>query len=498
MVEFNETPDTLLDPGNTAEFDNRRAVSGPQSMPYTVLVVGQRMASGSVAALVAKRVTAIEQAEAYWGANAQITAMLRAFLANNDFTEVVGVALDDDAAAAPAAGSVTFGGPATASGTLYLYIAGRRCKVGVTAGQTAASIATAVAAAVTADTRMPVAAVVDGVDTTKVNLTARNEGETGNGIDVRLNYYDGEALPAGVTVTFSEGAGIVDGGPNPPWEWAAATAANVAYYGNIDQARPFKTLPLLGILAPKESAGMLLAGGTGNPDLAPVWAALGDTHYHVAVTPYTDAANLVSLETELLDRFGPLRQIEGVAFAAAYGDLSALGTLGDSRNSQFVSIMDATGGRTKQERNLLNYDGISTHEVGADGTVRIKLLVTTYKTNAAGAADRSYLKVNTMLTLGYLRWDWRGYIDRKYPRHKLAGDRYRGKNAMTPKTAKAEAVAWFRGMEEDKGLVEDLGQFGADLVAEIHAGNTDRLDMLLAPNLVNQFEQLATVIQFRL
>ncbi len=420
-IAFNETPNAWREPGTTVEIDNSRAVSGPSQMPYTCLVVGQRRSSGSVAALVAKRFTSPAQAEAYWGVDAEITSAARAWLANNDVTEVIGIALDDDAAAAPATGSFTLGGSPTASGTLYLYIAGRRVKVSAAAGQSAASVATAVVAAITADTRMPVTAAVDGADTAKVNLTAKNEGELGNSIDVRINYYDGEALPAGLTVTFP-GSGFVDGSPTPPWEWAAANAATVAYYGNIDQARPFKTLLLKGVLAPKVSPGMRLSGGTANPDIADLIAVLGDVHFHVITTPYLDAANLTALEAELLSRFGPLRMVEGSAITAAYGDLSALGTLGDSRNSAWLSIMDASGGRTKQERNLLNFDGISTHDVDASGQVRIKQMVTTYKTNAAGADDISYLKLNTMLTLGYLRYDWRNYMDRKYPRHKLRGD----------------------------------------------------------------------------
>lgn len=41
------------------------------------------------------------------------------------------------------------------------------------------------------------------------------------------------------------------GFPNSPWAVAASAAANVMRYGNIDPARPFQTLPLAGILAPR-------------------------------------------------------------------------------------------------------------------------------------------------------------------------------------------------------------------------------------------------------
>lgn len=39
--------------------------------------------------------------------------------------------------------------------------------------------------------------------------------------------------------------------PNAPWEVAASVAANAMNYGNIDPARPFQTLPMVGIKPPR-------------------------------------------------------------------------------------------------------------------------------------------------------------------------------------------------------------------------------------------------------
>jgi phage tail sheath gpL-like len=38
--------------------------------------------------------------------------------------------------------------------------------------------------------------------------------------------------------------------PTPPAEWAAAYGGQIAFYGAIDPARPFQTLPLTGVMAP--------------------------------------------------------------------------------------------------------------------------------------------------------------------------------------------------------------------------------------------------------
>ena len=136
----------------------------------------------------------------------------------------------------------------------------------------------------------------------------------------------------------------------------------------------------------------------------------------------------------------------------------------------------------------------------AGGTVTIERMVTNYLTTSTGAADTSYQDVNTLLTLSYLRYDFRSRILRKYPRHKLAGDTENiapGQAIMTPKQGRAEAVAAFQDWQE-LGLVEDIAKFKAGLVCERNADDVNRLDWLITPDLVNQFRVAAVQIQFRL
>ncbi|MBO6771760.1 MULTISPECIES: phage tail sheath subtilisin-like domain-containing protein [unclassified Thalassospira] len=478
-ISFDSIPTNLRVPFVYAEFDNTNAVSGPALMPYRNLVIGQRIASGQpVAALTPIRVTSPAQAKNYFGAGSMLAQMLERQLQNNSVTETWAIALDDDAAAQAATGALTVGGTVSA-GVIYLYIGGRRVKVGVSGDDALSDIASNIVDAITANTDLSVSAAVDGVTAEKVNLTARNKGVAGNDLDIRVNYYDGESLPEGLTLTITA-----------------------------------------------------MSGGQANPDIEDVWAAIGDEHYNVITNPYTDAANLTALETELVDRWGPLRMIEAMAFSAATGTHSALGTLGDSRNSPHVSIMNGAGSPsptweiaaavagkvsyyanidparpfqtltldgilppktqdrfTLQENNLLLFDGISTFMVDDGGLVRIQRLITTYKTNPQGAEDISYLDVNTPLTLGYLRYDFRNYILRKYPRHKLGNDSTNygaGQAIMTPKLGKAEAIARFRVWEE-QGLVENIDQFKNDLICERNESDPNRLDWYLPPDLMNQF-----------
>ncbi len=499
-ISFNEIPDTVRTPFVYVEFDPSKAMQGATQQPYKCLVIGQRLASGSVAALVPTRVTSAAQAKSYFGQGSMLARMLEAQLEGNSWTETFAIALDDAAAGVAATGSMTFGGAVTASGTLCLYVGGRRVRVGVLAKADPADIATAVAAAINAEADMPVNAAVDGETSEKINLTAKHAGEVGNSIDVRLNYFDGEELPAGLTVIFSPDTGT-DGMPTPPEEVAAAVAGVAAYYGNNDPARPFQTLTLDALMPPRaDQSGMRLAGGTGNPEISGIWGQLGEDQYNILAMPYTDTSNLEDIKDELSDRWGPIRQNEGIVFTAAYGTHSELGTLGDSHNSQLLSIVSCGGPFTKQERNLLLYDGISTTITNDDADEMVERLITTYKTNEWGAEDTAYLDVNTILTLGYLRYDFRAYIARKYPRYKLADDGTkfgRGQAIVTPKLVKAECYAWFR-MMEFRGLVENFDQFKADLIVSRNADDACRLDIYLPPDVINQLRVVAVQIGFRL
>jgi len=491
-ISFNTIPGpgSLRKPGVYSEIDNSAAVRGPQSVTYRRLIIGQRLTSGTALANSLSRVTSAAQADTLFGAGSMLAGMVRAALAQDSYTELQVLAVDDSAAGVAAAGSITVSGPATASGTIRLMVGGRRVDVGVTSGDTAAAIATAMASAINAASDVPATAAVDGVNTAKVNVTARHKGEVGNGIDVRANYYAGQELPAGVTLTIAA-----------------------------------------------------MSGGSGNPDLTTALATIGAEWFQTWAIPYTDAATLATIKTELADRFAWDREIEGHAFAAARGTVSSLGALGDSHNSPHLTIVMANDEPmpayekaaetmalaayyaaidparplqnlayswclspaakdrfTNEERNLLLFDGIATTRVNTDGTMVAERLITTYKTNTAGASDTSYLDVETMLTLMFIRHDWRDYILRKYPRHKLAADGTRygaGQAVVTPVVMKAEAIAKFREWE-DIALVENIDDFKANLIAERNASDPNRLDVLMPPDLVNQLRIVANKIQFRL
>lgn len=487
-MNFNQIPNDRLTPFAYVEFDNSRAVQGPGILTYVFLIIGQRISSGSIAAEVPKLVSSVAQAEDYWGRGSQIADMFRAFKQNNESGEVWGVALDDSGAAASA--DFAFSGTATEAGEVVAYFGGHRVAVTVEDGDTAANIVTNMLAELADSDHDMIPANFSGNSGT-LHVVQKNAGDVGNDFDCRLNYYDGEALPAGISCSI--------------------TASH---------------------------------GGSGAPDIQDALDAIGDTQYHVIIHPYTNSANLEALEAELEDRWGPLNQNDGMAVTFKKDSYADLVTLGSSRNSAHSIIVgdneiptspwavaaavgavfgynaqidparpfqtlrlygvlqpETTDKLTSTERNILLRNGIATlmHD-RSGGVVRIERLVTTYQLNPFGTADTSYRDATTVKTLSYLRWDWRNFLLNKYPRHKLADDgtRYaQGQAIMTPKLAKSEAILKFTQWES-LGLVEGLAQFKRDLVVERNEQDPNRLDILLPTDLVNQLIISGTQIQFLL
>ena len=485
-ISFNNIPSNLRVPGTFIEFDN--SLAGNASIAFKILVIGQRLAAGTVGEGVPTLVTSVEQGETFFGRGSMLAEQIKALKDANQFIETWAIALDEDGAGAAASGNITVTGAATANGTLALHIGGQKVNVAVSNADTQDGIAAAIVAAVNANTALPVSAAVNGLNTNQADLTCKWNGETGNDIDVRINYY-GELTPPGIALTISA-----------------------------------------------------VANGTTNPDISTAIVAMGDEWFNWLVMPFTDTANLVALETELDDRWGPLRQIGARAFCAFSGTLSSASTFGNARNNPHVTCMATNTSPTppyiwaavnsvvaaaalsidparplktlklsgvlspaiearwtNAERNTLLFDGMATYVTNADGSISIERQITMYQLNAAGLADDSYLDINTPETLERYRFEQRALFSQKYPRHKLAEDTARvgaGQDVMQPKIAVVELLALYREME-DKGWVQKYDDYKASLIVLIDADDKSRLNVQDSPTLVGQHQLQAHKTQFQ-
>lgn len=489
-ISFLQVPIGVKVPGNYVEFDTSKAQQGLSLQPYNALVIGQKLADGTKAAGQVDLVTSSSQAREFYGKGSMLYHMLKTFIDENGGLNLLSaISLEDDGAAVKASGSYEILTAPTAAGTLSLMIGGRRYRVAVLATDTEAEIITKLVAEIQADEDRFVDAAVDGGNADLANFTARNGGVVGNDLDIRENYFSDEELPAGITSTITA-----------------------------------------------------MSGGSANPDIASVITAMGETQYNVVVMPYSDTANLLLMQTELQDRWGPIRQIDGHLVVCRKESFAAHATFLQSRNNEQETVMNIAGptpsfmwaanigaqvarfgqqdpARPFQtlplsqvlapaeselfdfgERDQLLKAGSSTYVVDGSNIVRIERLRTTRVENEFGALDEALADLNPKLTLSYIRFDYRTMLSLKYPRHKLADDGTRfgpGQAIVTPKILRTEAVARFRLWEEN-GLVEGGDQFKRDLIIQRSNTDVNRADHLLSPDLINQLRVNGVQIGFLL
>lgn len=486
-ITFMTIPTDWRVPGQYIEIDHTKAVRGLPGMARRILLLGQRLATGTVNAGVLTRVTRKEDGVSYFGRGSMLAQMIAAAIKVNPYTEMWALALDDLVAGVAATFTVTIAGTPTEAGTPCLYIGGKRLPISVTTSSTATTIATAIAATINADLDLPVtAASAAGV----VTLTARHKGAEPGGIDIRWNYYDGETMPKGIT-------GVI--------------AAGVA--------------------------------GSGNPDVLTAIAAMSTGAYYTIGMSWSDTANMVAMETELQSRWGGMDMRAGHAFTFKAGTSAGLSTYGSARNSPHTSVfglnksptlpwviaaqgaaaVEFSGGNdpaipfrgielpdvmapaeadkmTSTERNLVLRDGISTIIFDESGKAMVEQVVTTYQTNTFGMDDRSLLKLNTKWTVDYMRYIFRFAVARDYPAHKLAGDDVLdriapGQKIATPKLIRNTLIA-AAGQLEYVGLLEDLASFKKDLKVVRSTADECRVNAIIPPNVVNQFDVFAASVQF--
>lgn len=148
-----------------------------------------------------------------------------------------------------------------------------------------------------------------------------------------------------------------------------------------------------------------------------------------------------------------------------------------------------------------DYIGLPFNDTASVNTlVRIQRDVTTYRKNAYGVADNSYLDSETLHTSAYVLRKLKSVITSKYGRHKLASDGTRfgsGQAIVTPAVIKGELLATYRQLER-AGIVENYELFKQYLVVERDASDPNRLNTLFPPDYVNQLRVFAVVNQFRL
>lgn len=469
-IQFDEIRASIRKPGKYFEFNTKLAVRTLPVNDQRALLIGQRLAAGSVAALTAVQVFSDAEAEAFFGPGSMLHRMVRAAIKAYGYMDITCIALDDAEAGIAASGTVTFAGPATGSGVLTLRVGTDLVQVAVESGDTAAEIAAALAAQADEQTDLPVlATAAAGV----LTLTAKHKGALGNLIKIS----------------------------------ATSTAAGVT-----------------AVVVP-------MAGGQVDPTIATLLALVADAGHNLLITPYTDQTNLVALREHLAFTGGALEQRGAKGIYALVGSLSSCTTLAGQVNSGRIGGAGIRGVRrlpweiaagtgavvaseedparplnglpilgmdvpdvgdrwTRTEQEVLLKNGVMPLEASADGTsVQIVRAISTYTKDGQGIEDVSLLDLTTIGTLDYVRKSVRTRLALRFPREKLT--------ARTEAAVRGEVLDVLYKLESLE-IIENVAANADKLIVERDSQDTGRLNIRIPVDVVNGLHVIAGVIDLYL
>ena len=358
------------------------SISSPSTDNVEVLLVGMKLAAGSLAVNTPTKIFSTAEAIEAAGEGSQLVQQVRYLRSQSSRVNTTIVAMDAPAGAA-ATFTITFGGVATTAQALQFQVEDQTITVPVVIADDGTAQATA-AAAELADPKYAGLHVTAGSALAVLTLTVRSLGEHGNEINVKKIFE-----PPGTT---------------------QAVAAGVA--------------------------------GTGAPDVAAALASLGAIRYNYICIPDTNATNLTAVQTFLEARFAALVALDGAAIAGKRDTVGNLATLGLGEDTEQILILgdpsmpanpwaqaavyaaaratktnikvplrnvdlnlvppDPSGYLDADDRNTVLAAGIAVYFYVGD-VPRIDRSVTLYKLNKLGQASTAYFDLETKLTVSEIR-----------------------------------------------------------------------------------------------
>lgn len=482
-IVFDSISSTQLQMLAGVELD-RSGVS-PSSASQTSVLFGQMRSTGTASATTAVQVSSYERAQGLFGIGSQLSLMVKAYLANDPQGELWCIPMIDKSSGTAASGTIQATAAATASGTIYLWVAGRLLTVGVASGDTVNTIAASINSAINAATELPVTSTVS---TDTVTVTCRHKGTIGNEIDMRVNYGTGQVLPAGVALTITQ-----------------------------------------------------LSSGATDPDTqTTALAALSGVPYRYIVWPYSDDTSLDLVEAEMLDRWDPNEGSLGGAFTGIDDTVANLTTWAGSRNSPHVVgvglyasptpiwqtaaavagaaarslkahpavplagkvvkgvLAPAQASRfTATERNTLGLAGVAGLRFDPSGACQMDSMVTCYLTDSAGAADTRFQYCNALYQTAYLIDDIQATVRATCANKILVDDASvvaPGTPAIDTSMIRARLIGRY-AEHVRAAVVEDVDGFADQIVVQRTVGNANRVDVLYPPDLANQLNVLAVLVR---
>ncbi|WP_311515261.1 phage tail sheath subtilisin-like domain-containing protein [Oligella urethralis] len=455
-ISFEQIPSSIRRPGKYFEFNTKLAVRTLPGNLQRVLLVGQRLTSGTTPALTVVDIHSDVLAAEYFGYGSIAHKMARAAIKANPYAQISMVAVDDDDAGVAATGKITVAGTAASVGDVTLTIAGERIAVSITNGEAVDSITSRLTSLINSSPDLPVtAAAALGV----ITLTAKHKGAAGN------------------KITLS----------------ARSTAAEVV------------------------TTVTAMASGANDPDLAPALAAAFSGGHTIVVSPF-DTSEALSALRDHVDAVGhPREQRDAIGVAGTSITLSAASALAKANNSGLITFAWYPGsvrsaaeiaaayatviaseedparplntlqlkGLDVSPVNLQNagteiesalYSGLTPLEVGPGDKVQVVRAISTYIKNAEGTDDVALLDITTMRTLHYVRKAVRERVSLRFPREKL--------HQRTPPKVRSEILDVLIKLEEIE-IIEMVEENKEGLILERDLQDVNRLNAKIPADVVN-------------
>ncbi|MCM0081777.1 phage tail sheath subtilisin-like domain-containing protein [Geomonas sp. Red32] len=380
---YNNLPATTRKPGVYAGFNTAQGASSLPANAWRVLILAQRLAAGTVAALVPTQVYSAPQAGAYFGFGSPAHLMATIAIRNNPLIDLTVLAVDDAATATKATGSVAIEGPATSTAASRLKIGNLVFEVGTSSGDTASDVSAALATMVAAYAGCPVT-VADNAGT--LTFTAKNGGTVGNTIPIAF-----ESDAAGITATVTA---MHNGAVDPDLTDALTAVFSTRYQIICSQFADSGNLPRLKEHVDQVSGKIEQRGSrfyySVSGALAGVTTLAAGVNFERSGTPYFRGCP--SLSCEVAAAFAGVRaSVDDPSMPLDGMEIIGLGT---------PAIADRLS-RTEQETCLHN--GVTPIEVSPDGAIRIVRAITNYVLDSSGNPDDTLLDDTTMATLDYVR-----------------------------------------------------------------------------------------------
>ncbi len=461
-IAFDTIPSSIRKPGKYFEFNTRLAVRTLPGNLQRLLIVGQKLASGTAVANAINNVFSEGDAATLFGRGSICHLMVRAALRANPYLQMSVIGMDDAGAGVAATGTDTIANNATSAGVATITINDQTVEVVVTTGDTPTIQAAAIVAQIAKQPDLPVtAANVAGV----ITFTAKNKGTLGNAIKITA-----KSTAGGSTHTV-----------------------------------------------------VAMANGATDPTLATALSVAFSDGHNVICSAWNDQTNLTALRTHLDNVSGSLEQRGAVGVYGNVGTMSAATTLAGQINSGRITaallpsapdlpyvlaaayaaivcfeedparplnLLALTGilanpianrlSRTEQE-NCLN-NGVTPLEVGPGDKVQIVRAITTYTLDAQSIPDISLLDLTTIRTLDYVRKAVRERLSLRFPREKLS--------QRTEKKVRDETIDVLIKLEE----LEILEQVQANLpglIVERDLQDPNRLNIRIPADVVNGLHIIA-------